>query len=554
MNHSSKRILAGVLCASMTVGLCTPALSEELTEDQGTTEELWYTDSCEYMESMGYLDQLPEGSYAPGLTASRAVLASILADIANVDLDAEAYQTTEFRDVMNNAWYTSAIAWATQNGIINGLEEDYFGVNVGTTREQLATMLYRFVNYCGVELTASETAVSSFQDEEEVSDWASEAVSALRSAGIISGDEEGCFNPDELISCSEAQVMCCRVIQLLEDADTSSSMLDQVRLELEEYGEGGNDGSEYIELYGTDSMFDTGDWSCSFLYYCASQVSLSGYDSAFGTVKTSVEEVWNYFHSLEQCSTRGEGYVPQTGDLIFYYSESIGYLVHIGIVERYDVETNTVYTIESSLEDGCLTRQTVQWDPDSSDRSYLTDGIFAYGFATPDYENVYEGIDAATLTSTQTYEIADYIFETLVDNGFSTAAACGVLGNIYAESRFNYTIDGENGTGLCQWTDTRRDSLIAYCEANGYSYLSLEGQVAFLMYSDLWAQDSYFWTNGGISASSYKTLTDVSSAARLFALCYERPQSSDTSTRESIALAFYDRYVNAYTGSIGDLG
>ena len=66
--------------------------------------------------------------------------------------------------------------------------------------------------------------------------------------------------------------------------------------------------------------------------------------------------------------------------------------------------------------------------------------------------------------------------------GLNTAAACGVLANIEAESSFNPTVYGDNGTsyGICQWHNSRFTNLKNWCSKNGYNYQTINGQLNFL--------------------------------------------------------------------------
>jgi fibronectin type 3 domain-containing protein len=68
--------------------------------------------------------------------------------------------------------------------------------------------------------------------------------------------------------------------------------------------------------------------------------------------------------------------------------------------------------------------------------------------------------------------------------GLNQAAASGILANIYRESGFNPTVNGDNGTsyGICQWRNSRKTNLINYCKQKGYDYTSLTGQLYFLKY------------------------------------------------------------------------
>lgn len=77
------------------------------------------------------------------------------------------------------------------------------------------------------------------------------------------------------------------------------------------------------------------------------------------------------------------------------------------------------------------------------------------------------------------------VFNYLVDElKMNSAAACGVLANIYYESGFDSHMEGDNNTsyGICQWHADRKTNLINYCKSNNLDYTTLEGQLAFLKY------------------------------------------------------------------------
>lgn len=80
-----------------------------------------------------------------------------------------------------------------------------------------------------------------------------------------------------------------------------------------------------------------------------------------------------------------------------------------------------------------------------------------------------------------TNEIYDYLVQEL---GLNHAAACGVLANIQCESNFSTTAVGDGGTsyGLCQWHLGRFTQLISWCEANGFDYHLVPGQMGYLRY------------------------------------------------------------------------
>lgn len=87
--------------------------------------------------------------------------------------------------------------------------------------------------------------------------------------------------------------------------------------------------------------------------------------------------------------------------------------------------------------------------------------------------------------SANTLAIERQIFTFVTEEmGLNSAAACGILANIEAESSFNLSTVGDKGTsfGLCQWHNTRYDDLKSFCLMRGYDYRSLEGQMNFMAY------------------------------------------------------------------------
>lgn len=112
---------------------------------------------------------------------------------------------------------------------------------------------------------------------------------------------------------------------------------------------------------------------------------------------------------------------------------------------------------------------------------------------------------------------AQIIWLFLRQHGFSAAAAAGVMGNMFGESRLNpdaHEVGGYGGYGLCQWTFSRKTDLINWCNSNGYDYRTLEGQLNFMIYE---FELPYYQQN----LSNYKNLTDVWTATDQWLTYYE---------------------------------
>ena len=129
-----------------------------------------------------------------------------------------------FTDVPSNEWYAYYVRWAKLNGITTGVTDSLFGTGNAITREELATMIARYVDFKGISLKDDLDAVESFTDAEYVSDWARDAVELMRKSGILLGDENGNVRPRDVITRAEAAAMFVRVDSVL--AFEMSHLLD----------------------------------------------------------------------------------------------------------------------------------------------------------------------------------------------------------------------------------------------------------------------------------------------------------------------------------------
>ena len=98
---------------------------------------------------------------------------------------------------------------------------------------------------------------------------------------------------------------------------------------------------------------------------------------------------------------------------------------------------------------------------------------------------VFSSVAVAGSAAAPTNNTVKTIYNFLIEEmGLSSAAACGVLANIEKESNFNPQLYGDSGSsyGICQWHNGRFENLKSFCNKNGYSWKTLEGQLYFLKY------------------------------------------------------------------------
>jgi len=99
-----------------------------------------------------------------------------------------------FTDVEAGTWYTNAVVWAAQNGIVNGVGDDTFAPGNDLTREQLVTILYRYAESKGYDVSASAD-LAGYPDGEEIQAYAREAMAWAVAENIIQGMEDDTLKP-----------------------------------------------------------------------------------------------------------------------------------------------------------------------------------------------------------------------------------------------------------------------------------------------------------------------------------------------------------------------
>ena len=150
-----------------------------------------------------------DGRFAPDVPLSRAMLAQILYNMAGKP----SVDNCIFADVPSGAWYYDAVTWAAANGIVGGYGNGLFGPNDPITREQLATMLYRYEQSQGGGFVNDWAFLLDYPDRDNVSGYAYEALCWCTMNGIIAGMTDGTLNPQGAATRAQAAVMLMRFVQ-----------------------------------------------------------------------------------------------------------------------------------------------------------------------------------------------------------------------------------------------------------------------------------------------------------------------------------------------------
>lgn len=177
----------------------TPTPTPELPFDDVKPGNWFYNDVA-YVYEKGIMDGVDNRVFSPNTTLNRAMFVTML---YRVEGEPAVSKTADFSDVPGGTWFSDAVAWASSQGIVDGYDDDLFGPYNSLTREQLATILYRYAKWSGRSTYAPTDALAGFADAAEVSAYALDAMRWAVYTGLMQGSENG-LEPQS--SASRAQV------------------------------------------------------------------------------------------------------------------------------------------------------------------------------------------------------------------------------------------------------------------------------------------------------------------------------------------------------------
>ena len=189
-----KKLLSAILATIILAGAIAVAIpawaAKFVFSDVGA--DRWSAASIGYAVENGYMNGVGGGLFDPEGPLTRAMVATVLWRREGSPAPSA---PSGFSDVPSGEWYTDAVAWAKETGVVKGLTETTFGPDEYITREQLATMLFRFSSTAPVSVP-ERADLSPFADDEKVSDWANEPLEWAVEAGIVNGTDGNRLAPD----------------------------------------------------------------------------------------------------------------------------------------------------------------------------------------------------------------------------------------------------------------------------------------------------------------------------------------------------------------------
>ena len=157
----------------------------------------WYHEYTDYVIARELMNGMDETHFAPEGNLTRGQLVTTLYRLAG---EPEVAEPATFSDVKAGRYYTEAVAWGEDLGIVKGMTDDTFSPEGTVTREQAATFLYRYVtNYLKQE-PGQGADLKAFADGGKVQDYAKTAMSWAVAEGFFEGYGDGTLRPGAVLT------------------------------------------------------------------------------------------------------------------------------------------------------------------------------------------------------------------------------------------------------------------------------------------------------------------------------------------------------------------
>ncbi|MDD6483632.1 MAG: S-layer homology domain-containing protein [Clostridiales bacterium] len=183
-----------------------PYGSSSLFNDIGSVS--WAQDSIEELARRGVINGKADKIFAPNDTVTREEFVKMVVLALNITAEDT---SCDFTDVIDDAWYKEYVGRAVGSGLVNGHGDGTFGVGENITRQDIAVILWN-----GIKSKVGNGSAAAFIDNDDVSDYAKEAVNAMRYLNIIDGYEDNTFRPSNAATRAEAAKLLYKAVQIAE--------------------------------------------------------------------------------------------------------------------------------------------------------------------------------------------------------------------------------------------------------------------------------------------------------------------------------------------------
>ena len=217
-----KKALATCLAGTMLLGsVTTSALAVDVNQLVDVEKSDWFYPYVEYVAGKDYMKGISNTQFAPMMEMNRAMFVTVL---YRLDNPKGVSSQSNFVDVPSDTWYTQAVNWAAANKIVNGIGGDKFAPDDSITREQICTIVARYVEYRAKKDNKTYKTTEkekTFPDADQIGEYAKEAVKKCQMWGLIEGNEKGYMNPLNTATRAEVATIVQRLDKMLAGGQSS---------------------------------------------------------------------------------------------------------------------------------------------------------------------------------------------------------------------------------------------------------------------------------------------------------------------------------------------
>ena len=195
----------------------------------------WYFDAVTFAKENSLFQGVGNRAFAPETSMTRAMIVQVLYNLAG---NGEICRNP-FTDVPENAWFAKAVAWAAEHGVVNGTGDGVFSPASNVTREQIATIVYRFTQQMGLAVDGAAD-LSRFPDQNLVGSWAKDALAWAVDREIITGSRIGdrdYLKPGDYATRAQVAAIMMRCVRHWDEATHSDLLISVGQTELIPYVE-----------------------------------------------------------------------------------------------------------------------------------------------------------------------------------------------------------------------------------------------------------------------------------------------------------------------------
>ncbi len=179
-----------------TVTVSGSKLADSTAKFKDVPAKQWYKPHVDFAASYQIFSGTGSNTFTPNGYMTRAQFVQVFANLAGVDTS-DSNVKSGFKDVPKNQWYTAAVKWAAENGIVSGMGDGKFAPTQKVTREQMCVMLINYIEKYQKKTLYKEKTVKPFADDKKISKWAKEYVYKCADAGLVNGVGDNKFAPAE---------------------------------------------------------------------------------------------------------------------------------------------------------------------------------------------------------------------------------------------------------------------------------------------------------------------------------------------------------------------